>query len=240
VDQRKKSTRTKTYYQYLEDYWIQPSVTKTVEGTFTVNNRISLKLAKFHVDNDWALFVRKDDQFFANNEIASIDLSPVLQPLRVLVHKPAVVMHIPVSLRTGITKAEEFSLGCHTASVHIQGQSTHHVQYEGRDFCRGSSGGGIYIQSSTSVLGMHIEAVNEADFDWEEDKKEIAPTDKRVDSEDSPYQPIETSDSPAPKRPKQCESDTIASIARGNNGMGSAIIICKFPRLMHYIGELEK
>jgi hypothetical protein len=240
VDKTKKSSRTTSYCVYQEDYWIQPSFTKNVKGEFTDDNRIPLKLSKFNVDNDWAVFVRADKEFFADDEIASIDLSPILQPLRVLVHKQAIVLHCPVSLKAGITKAKEYSLGCQIASVRIQSQSTHHVKYEGRDFCRGSSGGGIYVQNSTSVLGMHIEAINEADYDGEENKKVvIAPTDKRVDSEDSPYELIETTDPPAAKKMK-CESDTVASIAGGNNGLGSAIIICKFPRLMHYIREQEK
>ena len=127
-------------------------------------------------------------------------------------------------------------MGCQTTFVHLQAQSNHHVKYEGRELCRGSSGGGIYVDNSTSVLGMHVEAINEADYDAEEAEKEIAYTDKR---DSRPYSPIETSNTPATKKMKS-ESETIASLAGGNNGLGSAIIICRFPRLMHYIAELEK
>lgn len=239
IDTSKRKTKMKTHYAYLEDYWIQQSFSKNVRGEFTADNRVPLKLFKFNVDNDWALFVRDDGELFAVDEVASIDMSPISHPSRVLAHKEAIVLHCPVSLKSGITKAEEFSVGCQTASVHVQAQSTHHVKYEGRDLCRGSSGGGVYVHSSTSVLGMHIEAISEADYDAEDAKQVIIDTDKRVDSEDDPYLPIETSNSPATKKVKS-DSETIASIACGNNGLGSAIIICKFPRLMHYIKELEK
>jgi hypothetical protein len=42
-----------------------------------------------------------------------------------------------------------------------------------------------------------------------------------------------------PIKKQKSESETIASMAGGNNGLGSAIIICKFNRLMHYYRELE-
>lgn len=239
IDESKRNTKTKTHYSYLEDYWIQQSFTRNIRGEFTADNRVPLKLFKFNVDNDWALFVRVDDQLFAEAEVATIDTSPLSHPDRVLAFKETAVLHCPVSLKSGITKAEEFSVGCQTAFVHLQAQSTHHVKYEGRDLCRGSSGGGVYVYNSTSVLGMHIEAINEADYDAEDAKKVIADTDKRVRSEGDPYLPIETSNTPATKKMKS-DSETIASIAGGNNGLGSAIIICRFPRLMHYIAELEK
>jgi hypothetical protein len=236
VDKSQINTRTKIRYTYLEDYWIQPSFTRNASGELTTDNRVPLKLFKFNVGSDWALFVRTDDGLFAEDEVASIDVSPILHPSRVLCGKKAIVLHCPVSLKSGITRAKEFSTGLQSAYVHVQAQSTHHVKYEGRDLCRGSSGGGVYVHSSTSVLAMHVEAINEADYDAEDTNTVIANTDKRVCSEDDPYWPIET---PAPKKVKS-DSETIASIAGGNNGLGSAIIICKFPRLMHYIAELEK
>ena len=87
----------------------------------------------------------------------------------------AIVLHCPVSLKSGITKAEEFSVGFQTASVHIQTQSSHHVKYEGRDLCRGSSGGAVYVYPSTFVLGLHLEAITEADYDAEDTKKLLLP-----------------------------------------------------------------
>jgi len=242
IDPSKKNTKGTTYFTYLEDYWIQPSFTKNIRGECTADNRVSLKLFKFNLDNDWALFVRADDGFFADDEVASIDTSPLANPSRVLAHKEAIILHCPVSLKSGITRVEEFSVACQLASVHIQAQSTHHVKYEGSSVCRGSSGGGVYVHNSASVLGMHIEAINEADFDDEDtSKKVIAASTKRVKSESEPYLPFEDSSSSGPAmKKKKSDSETIASIAGGNNGLGSAIIICKFPRLMHYIEELER
>ena len=236
VDKSQKNTKTLTHFKYLEDYWIQPSFTRNVTGELTTDNRIPLKLYKFHVSNDWALLVRADDNYFAADEMASIDQSPILQPSG-LTQMEAVGLHCPVSLKSAITRAEEFSVGCMTSSVRIQTHSNHHVKYKGRDLCRGSSGGGIYV-SSNLVLGMHVEAINETDYDADAVERVIANTGNRVFSEDKPYLQIETSNPPATKKMK-IDSETIASLAGGNNGLGSAIIICKFSRLMHYIEELE-
>jgi hypothetical protein len=231
--------RGKTRYKYLEDYWIQPSLTKNVRGEFTTDNRVPLKLFKFHVHNDWALFVRADNKCFAPEEVASIDRSPLETEAFGLAFADAVVMHCPVALKSGIRKARKFTINCNSKTVQIQGQSYHHIKYQGSDLCRGSAGGGVYLRYSTSVIGMHIEAINEAEYDADEDaEKLIAHTDKRVSSEDDPYEPIESSSSPPAKKLK-VDSEAIASLAGGNNGMGSALIICKFPRLLHYIDELE-
>jgi hypothetical protein len=236
VDESHRNTKSKTHFKYLEDYWIQPQFTKNRRGEFTDDDRVQIRLYKFNVDNDWALFVRVDEKLFAESEVATIDSSPLDYPHRVLAHKMAIVLHCPVSLKSGITKAEEFSVGCQTASVHIQTQSSHHVKYEGRDLCRGSSGGAVYVYPSTFVLGLHLEAITEADYDAEDTKKVIAATDKRVRSEDEPYLPFDTS--APPKKKLKSDSETIASVAGGNNGLGSALVICKFSRLMHYIHEL--
>jgi hypothetical protein len=230
----------KPLYKYIEDYWIQPSFTKDVSGKFTTDNRVPLKLFKFHVSNGWALFVRADKKCFAPEEVASIDRSLMNKVAFNLQFSDAVVMHCPMALKIGIRKAGEFTIQCNLKTIKIQGQSTHHIQYPGSNLCRGSSGGGVYLHNSTSVIGMHIEAINEADFDADEDaEKRIAHTvDKRVSSEDDPYPPTVSGSSPPAKKLK-VESETIASEAGGNNGMGSALIICKFPRLLHYIDELE-
>jgi hypothetical protein len=45
---------------------------------------------------------------------------------------------------------------------------------------------------------------------------------------------------PTKKLKVEVDSETIASVGGGNNGIGSALIICKFSRLLHYIDELEK
>eukprot|EP01040_Poterioochromonas_malhamensis_P017433 gene17433-20031_t len=143
---------------------------------------------------------------------------------------------IPLKLYK-IARAGEFSVSCQISSVHVQGQSSHHVKYEGRDLCRGSSGGGVYVAGSTSVLGMHIEAVTEADYDPDDPKQNIVHTDKRVSSEEQSYDPFEESAQTHPKKKLKSDSETLASVANGNNGLGSAIIICKFPRLLAYINE---
>ena len=237
IDDSHRNTKSNTHFKYLEDYWIQPLFTKNIRGEVTEDNRIQIKLFKFNVDNDWALFVRAGDALFEESEIATIDTSPLDHPHRVLAFKQTAVLHCPVSLMYGITKAEEFTVGCQTAFVHLQAQSTHHVKYEGRDLCRGSSGGGVYVYPSTSVLGIHSEAINEADYDAEDAVKTIGHSDKRVGSEEDPYKSFESSD--PPKKKLKNDSEDIASLAGGNNGLGSALIICKFSRLMHYIRELE-
>ena len=142
-------------------------------------------------------------------------------------------------LRPTIKKAGEYSVGCNQADVRIQGQSTHHLKYEGRDLTRGSSGGGIFMASSNYLLGMHVEALLETEFEVPETSLavQIAHTDKKSASgEAEPYPEFE--DTPPAKKAK-CESDTIASLVGGNNGQGSALIICKFPRLMQHINVLE-
>lgn len=234
IDESKRNTKAKTHYTYLEDYWIQQSFTY-IRGEITAENRIPLKLFKFNVDNDWALFVRDDNQLFAETEVATIDTSPLSRPDRVITFMKTVILHCPVSLKSGITKAEKFSVGCQIACIYLRIQSTHHVQYEGCQLCRGSSGGGVYIHNSASVLGMHVGTNNEADYDAEDTEKVIAYTDKRVDSKDDP---IETSNTPATKKMKS-DSEAIANIAGGNNELGSAIIICRFPQLMYYIEKLK-
>lgn len=225
-------------YTYLEDYWIQSHITRDVTGNYTTDDRVPLKLHKFHLENDWAIFVRVDHQLFAESEIATIDTSPLTNPGVFVSYRELAVLHCPVSLASCIVRAGEFRLGCQISYNHLQSHSSHHVKYEGRDLCRGSSGGGVYFNGSSSVLGMHIEAINEADYDNEAPAaKDIPVSDKRVTSEGDPYPEI--LNGPAPKKMKS-DSDTIASLAGGNNGLGSALIICKFPRLMYYIAKLEK
>jgi hypothetical protein len=138
----RKKSGGKTHYEYLEDYWIQPSLTKDVRGELTTESRVPLKLFKFHVGNDWALLVRADEESFAPEEVASIDRSLTSSPfISELLFLDAVVLHCPVSLKSGIHKAGEYTIHCQTKAVQIQGQSTHHIKYPGSGLCRGSSGG---------------------------------------------------------------------------------------------------
>lgn len=199
-----------------------------------------IKLFKFHEGNDWALFIRVDSGCFSELDVAVIDDSLILNPSKSLIHQNAQVLHCPVSLMSNIAKVGEFAVGCQLSAVRIQGQSSHHVKYEGRDLCKGSSGGAICIYPSGAVIGMHSEAINEAEFEGEDAAvKSIATTDKRVGSEDCPYDSFDGTPVPMSKK-KKSESETVASYAGGINGLGSALIICKFSRLMHYINELNE
>jgi hypothetical protein len=81
----------KPRYKYIEDYWIQPSFTKD-SGEFTTDNRVPLKLFKFHASNDWALLVRADEKCFAPEEVASIDRSLLNKVAFNLQFSDAVVM----------------------------------------------------------------------------------------------------------------------------------------------------
>jgi hypothetical protein len=230
--------------KYVEDYWIQERVTKSFKGECIEENRVPLKLYKFHAENDWALFQRSDDKCFEKSEIALIDKELETKPTLSYLRCNATVLHCPVALFASIQKVGEFSIGCDQSDIRIQGQSTHHVKYEGRDLVRGSSGGGIFMAPSGNLLAMHVEAIVEADYEASEESgaMQIMPTDKKSASgEPHPYSHFQVHEagSPAAKKAK-CDSDTIASLAGGNNGRGSALIICKFPRLMYHINCLEE
>jgi hypothetical protein len=85
-----------------------------------------------------------------------------------------------------------------------------------------------------------LEAINETDFDTDDTDttKCIAETRKRVTSEDNPYTSFDNDVIPEKKKLK-VDSESVASIAGGINGLGSALILCKFPRLIHYFEEVE-
>ena len=228
-------------YKYTEDYWIQPDFTKNKKGEITDEGRVNIKLFKFHEENDWALFIRGDKFLFEDSEIATIDSSPIDKCDRVLAHMDAIVLHCPVALQFGIQKVEEFRIGCQISATHIAGHSTHHVKYAKGDLIAGSSGGAVYVYPSISVLGLHTEAITDGAYEEEEEDKEFVPTHKRVESEDDAYAPFETSTQEEQTRKRiKNESESVFSRSGGNNGNGSGLIICKFPRLMHYIKENEK
>ncbi len=239
IDETMLSTRKTTHFKYLEDYWIQSRFTKNKRGECTDEDRVRIKLYKFHVGNDWALFERADEGSFLESDVVAIDTSLLTNPNIQLTHKNARVLHCPVSLMSSIKKVNEFSIGCQISAVSVQGQSSHHIKYEGRDLCKGSSGGAVFVYPSGALLGMHTEAINEAEFDAEDEAdKAIAYNDKRVSSEDNAYEAFDSTPEPIRKKVKS-DSETIASIAGGINGLGSALIVCNFTRLMHYIQELN-
>lgn len=219
-------------YDYLEDYWIQPSITKDIHGDFSNDGRVRVVLYKFNVQNDWALFQRADGLVFDDKDVATIETNA---DSAVLFQKLA-ILHCPVSLASSIGKVSEFSVGCNYSGVHIQSFSSHHIKYEGRDLVKGSSGGAVFVKPSLLLLGMHIETINENEYNESESGLTMTATSKRVDSEDFPYGSIES----VKKKAKLSDSETVASMVEGANGIGSAIIICKFNRLMYYIAECEK
>ena len=240
LDESARRSKSNPRFKYVEDYWIQPKISRTTRGLFTDDERIPIALKKFNVDNDWALFTRSDGLLFDPSEVASIDMRPIQDPGRVFLLEKAAILHSPVSLLSGLRKAGEYSVGCQISSVSIQNQSTHHVKYEGRDLCRGSSGGGVYVYPSQFVLGIHLEAINEAEFSTEvEPDKLIALTDMRVNSEEKPYEDFDADvEVPATKKLKSA-SESLASVAGGNNGLGSALVFCKIAKLIHYLEMLE-
>ena len=241
ADESVKGTKSKAQFTYLEKYWIQNNFTKNMRGEIVNDTRVQILLYKYHIGNDWAVFIRADNDVFADSEIATIDRSLLTNPSDTFLHQRAAVLHCPVSLLSGITFANEFSVGCNKSAVHIQSESSHHLKYEGRDLVRGSSGGGLFLFPHTNLVGMHSEAINEADFDADTPLLHISHSDKRSGSEDLPYQSIEcNADEERPKKKRVTVSETVASVAGGINGLGSALILCKYPRLIHYIDEIEK
>jgi hypothetical protein len=154
-------------------------------------------------------------EFVVPDEIATIDESPNDLVDSSLSHADAIVLHYPVSLKTGILREKEFFIGCQIASVNIQVCSTHRLEVG----CTSS------VKSSTSVLGMHIEieAINETEYDADADADadEDADVGSRVitESEEVPYnKEFSSSSSVKGKRKLQSDSETaVASFAGGNN-----------------------
>jgi hypothetical protein len=242
ADASKRSTKSRQFLMYEDQYWIQPTISITQDGNCSDFGRIPIRLYKFHPDNDWALFVRDDGLEFSY--FATIDTSPSMIPPNSLpnVRKPAVVLHCPVSLLNNFTDhVGEYMVNCNSKEdFRIQTVSSHHIYYDGGNLVRGSSGGGVHWIDSNLLFAMHTEVVNEAMFDEEEHKRDIAISPKQVTSEDYPYPEVALSASnQATKRQKTCESETIRSLSGGNQGQGRAIIVSRFKRLMHYIAVIE-
>jgi hypothetical protein len=218
------STRTREEYQYNKEYWIQNVISKHINGSFSSDDRILLKLYKFHVENDWALFLRDDGLefgYFPQIEILTTTAT----------HAPANLLHCPVSLLHQMQYSQEFSLSCNISAVTIQNQSSHQLKYSGGSPCRESSGRALHLCNSNEVVGMHLEAVHEVDYEEAANPRTIPPSNKRTLSEDFPYTPFSLpSSAPPSKKQKNCDSETVASLAGGNDGLGSSLIISKFSR----------
>lgn len=103
-------------------------------------------------------------------------------------------------------------------------------------------GGGIFLASSNSLLDMHVEALSETEYEGTEASvvMEITYTDNKYASAYAdPYPKIEDEEYAIPLKKARCDIDTVASLAGGDNGRGSALIICKFPGLMLHFNLLE-
>jgi hypothetical protein len=247
-DESKRNTKSEAHFIYLDDYWIQPSFIRNPRGEVIADDRIRrvpLKVFKFHVENGWALLVRADDKLFAEDDVAPIDDSPRFDPGIIERSRHGVVVHIPVSLEPIRTRANKFRVAWHKLTTQILGYSDQHVRYEGRHLCPKSLGCGIYLRGSASVLGLHVECLrDQADFDArygaEHPKKIVADTDKRVRIQRGPSEIGSYPTTQNLSADSDIDCEPLASLAWGVNGLGSAIVICLFPRLMHYIAELEK
>jgi hypothetical protein len=135
-----------------------------------------LKLYKFHVENDRALFLRVDELEFG--------YFPQIETLTVTVtHNPANLLHCPVSFLHQMQYSQEYSLSCNISAVTIQNQSSHHLKYSGESPYRGSSGGALYLGNSNKVVGMHLEAVREVDYEEVNNPRTILFSNKRTSSE---------------------------------------------------------
>jgi hypothetical protein len=230
-----EKTRRSRQCSYLEDYWVQPSVTKLTTALFSSVGRVKITLYKFHPDHDWAIFQRTDG-VFDDSEIAIIDKSVDINTH--MVSHPAIVLHCPVSLIFNMRRLAEYSIGCNISNVLIQSQSTHHLKYNSMDLVQGSSGGGVFLARSNLLIGLHTEVMTDAEaFEELEDARSIVTT-KRVDSEDASYPPLPVDYQP-PKKSKKNESDSVVSAQVKGTGLGSGIIICKFPKLMNCIRQCE-
>ena len=229
------------YKKYNEDYYVQPGISRA-DGKFTDAGRVLITLFKFSIENDWALFVRKDNLTFeyyadVDNSMEDQDPSTVMTSLT---HLPARILHCPVSLLSNMEYELEFNISCNISAVLIQTQSSHHVKYKGCNLCRGSSGGAVHLNGNKKVIAMHCEAVNEVDFEATDNCKDVVSyIKKKSSSEDNPYTKRIDRNFPT-KKSKGCQSETVASLCGGNNGLGSALIICKFKKLMEYIKEGNK
>lgn len=253
--QDNNNDNNKQYYRYNEIYWIQRSVTKDKSGNYTDTDRIPVVLYKFHLQNDWALFRRIDGGIFEHYPQVDDSLLFGIKP-DTYEFADAIVLHCPVSLLFDIRRPFETIAKCNKTKTTIQHLTTHHLRYDNIGLCRGSSGGAVQLAGSSKILGLHHEAHFEVtyDADTEDIDKVISPCPMRVDSEDSAYAKFDGPDGanpgaantsrgtvpPGKESTEKSVTESVASLCGGNSGMGSALIICNFPKLMYYIDELNK
>lgn len=229
ADSSVRSSRGVQYLKYNEEYWVQKEANRDKHGKFSSCGRVAVSLHKFHVHNDWALFIRTDGGQFDTH-------ATIARGLTSLVYTEAVLFHCPVKILYRTIYANELSLSCNVVAKMIQSQSSHHFTYTASDLVRGSSGGALQLKNDTKLLGMHQEAIYEEEYDMEQDTIVFAETDKRVKSEERAYEDIVVDENPPSKKSKQdCDSETVASLSGGNNGVGRALWLSKCKRLMYYV-----
>lgn len=243
-DPNKRSSRSVKYTKYLESYWVQGSGTMNTKKQFTVEDRVPVKLLKFHVKNDWALFWRDDGNEFLDADIAVIDRDVNNQDLVEL--QKGCLIHCPVSLLKQMTRAGEFNISPHLTKISVQDQSTHHVRYSTTDTTGGSSGGAMFVYPSGFLKCIHTEFIGEDTTVEPESKTQtetITPTDKRTDSEEVPYSEFdEDIDADAKKFKLETFSESNFSGRERrptNHGMASGFIVASHYRLMYYIDHFN-
>lgn len=201
--------------------------------------------------NDWAIFQRVSGEF---SYFPAIDVSLRLAPTQFVsssssttmvsipvsvLHHEALVLHCPVILYKHMKKVEEFRKSCNIQRCIVQTQSKNHIHYNRGDLCGGSSGGAVHMQGFADLVGLHTSSITEVDYEIEDENTIIAASPMRVSSEDTPY--VDVNDTLQQNNKKQkCDSETVASLTSGNQGLGSALIICQYARLMHYINTFNK
>jgi hypothetical protein len=227
-------------FVYVEDYWIQPRVSICSTGAWSNDDRISIRLYKFHPDHDWALFERTDGKEFSN--YARIDTTPSSLPANVLpnLSRPMVLLHCPVKslLKNYPTRVGEYATGCNRKNCVIQSQSAHHIYYDGGNLVGGSSGGAVQWADTNELFAMHCGYSTEVEMDEEEITGVMTSTSKLVKSEDQTYEEV-TTDIPLTKKPRTCGSKTVRSLVGGNQGQGRAVIVSQCKKLMFYLNQIE-
>ena len=216
-----------------DDYWIATSVTRNARGEYHTEKLVSLKLYKFHRWNDWAIFLRCDDQTFSSEEIVTIDTN-VNAGLN-YVDTRAQVIQCPVGFRHPSSSRPGDSINAWRTRITIESQSANHFRYEAANLSRGSSGGAVFVYPSLKLIAMHQESFYEVGHDYDESDINMK-YDKRVESEEKNEEMFEPE---AKKQRKANDSETVRSLSGGNSGQGSAIILCNCSRLIHYVNELN-
>lgn len=224
---------------YNEEYWVQPNIECKTDG-YSEEGRVHLELYKFHEENDWALFRRIDGKVFP--EFADIYQ---LTDAENVVGQSMTIHHCPVALLSQFGGARQYNLACNVQLGMFQSQSSHHAYYSVGKLYRGSSGGAIYVNGDSLLLGMHLETWTDVEYDPEESDENvyIKDTPKRVSSEDYPYDVRTLKPDPdqvvSTNKKRKSDSEGVASVVSCMSGQGCAIIICKYKRLMHCIDELK-